>query len=213
MLLIAHRAWSEGGCENTTEALFKSVNKGVRAVEIDVRMKNGEVILSHDKISKEKILSFKIFAEVAKRKNVKLFVELKESDSELFESVVSIIESLGMQDDSFVFAFDNIARHFPWREFKDIKKGVIVEYPWNINRAVKKYNPHFVATGWDNNMPWTRLAFYIYWKLFCLRTFKQKIGVKMMVGVCRDENQIEWLKNQDIDYVTADFEYLQNVQL
>ncbi len=212
MEIIAHRAWSEGRGENTITALHRSVDKGVRAVEIDVRMKSGDVILSHDETDKAEVL-FKDFAQEAKGANVKLFIELKEKNKELFKAVASVIESLNMQDESFVFAFEDVARYFPWNDFEDIKKGVIVEYPWNIQKAVKKYNPYFIAMGWDNNMPWTRYAFRVYWSLFRIDALKQKFGVKVMVGVCRNEKQIKWLKNQCVDYITADLEYLQNTQL
>jgi len=210
--IIAHRGWSEGSGkdwqENTISAILKSVDFGAHGIELDLRWDGGRIVLSHDKVVYDSPVYLDEVLEYIKTHDLYLFAEFKECSEQMFEYFASAIRENDLSERCYVFGFKSVAKYFPWDKYQDIKKGIIVEYPWKIGREVCKYKPSLVAIGWDNGKSWTKTAFRLYWSLFSLNKLKKKYSIEILAGVCINTDDIDILKSNGADYITVDFENL-----
>ena len=98
-LIIAHRGFSSRYQENTISAFQASV--GIAdMIELDVRLaNNGDVIVSHDKITEKTPFPKLLFLEVLeflKTNDLLVNIELKEDSPELVDQVVELIKASGL---------------------------------------------------------------------------------------------------------------------
>jgi len=196
-----------GKDENTITAFEKSLKKdGVNGVEIDVRrsMCGKEIVISHDPAGTEEALTLKEGLEFLSKYNCELFVELKECDKEFFYDVVGLLEEFNLKNRSLLFAFRDVAKNFVW-DYREVKLGIISEYPWEIKKDIQQFNPDAVLLGWDDRW-WTRLAFKSVWSVLSLDKLCKKYDkISFVVGVVNCEGDYNWLRRQNGLYCcTAD---------
>src|SRR5262245_49885211 len=99
-----------------------------------------------------------------------------------------------------VFAFAPIARSFPWEAARQVRQGVIVMCPWNVDRFVRRYAPD---VGWDAR-DWTRTAFPTWWSLFSLRRVARRHQVPLVVEIAQRMGDLQWLSRQHLHGAVAD---------
>jgi hypothetical protein len=106
---------------------------------------------------------------------------------------------------SLLFAFEPVARGFPWRGPRPVRLGVIVEYPWNLARVARTHAPDVLAVGWDTR-GWTRLAFRAWWSLFSLASVSKRLGAPIVAGIARRRSDLDWLARQGVLATVADMD-------
>ncbi|WP_247510920.1 hypothetical protein [Bradyrhizobium sp. 157] len=104
---------------------------------------------------------------------------------------------------SVVFAFAAVARSFPWEGARPVRLGIIVTYPWNLNRAVRRYAPDVLLLGWDART-WTRVAFRAWWSVFSLEQLARRHHVPVVVGIVQRMDDLHWLSRQRLYGAVAD---------
>jgi hypothetical protein len=102
-----------------------------------------------------------------------------------------------------VFAFDPVARSFPWQGPRPIRLGVIVLYPWLLHRAVRTFAPDVLLLGWDERR-WTRAAFRCWWSMFSLERIVRRHRLPLVVGVAQRAADLDWLARQPLYAAVAD---------
>jgi hypothetical protein len=101
MRYIAHRGlWKEKSDQNTLESFQRAFDSGF-GVELDVRDKDGRLVVSHDPISYRDSLDFEQIVELFKQYDDKLAINIKS------DGLLSMLMSfLGEIDESRYFIFD-----------------------------------------------------------------------------------------------------------
>ncbi len=207
MKLIAHRGWSAGTEENSLTAFSKAASDDrVAGIEFDVRRAadGTTLVVAHDTPGKtaltlEAALSFLAGTEL------ELLIELKERD--LAFSVIDSLVSRKLAERSLVFGFAETARSFPWKGTRPAGLGIIVRFPWTIDRAMRTFRPDVLLLGWDERA-WTRIAFRGWWSALSLSRIKQRYGVPVVVGVVQRQADLDWLVREEIDTAVADMDWL-----
>jgi hypothetical protein len=212
MHLIAHRGWATGEDENSLAALARAArDKAVTGVEFDVSRAadSGAVMVSHDPpLHTEHALTLDAALSFLSRTDLELFVELKEQG--LASSVIEKLVSNKLADRSVIFAFAAVARSFPWEVPKrPVRLGVIVMYPWDLDRIVRLYAPDVLLLGWDARS-WTRIAFRAWWSLFSLERLARRHQVPVVVGVAQRMKDLDWLAPQHIYGAVADINLIRD---
>jgi glycerophosphoryl diester phosphodiesterase len=206
MHLIAHRGWAAGEDENSLAALARAArDEAVTGVEFDVSRAadSGALVVSHDPpLHTELALTLDTALSFLSGNNLELFVELKEQG--LATSVIEKLVSNKIADRSVIFAFAAVARSFPWEATKrPVRLGVIVTYPWDLDRIVRLYAPDVLLLGWDERS-WTRIAFRAWWSLFSLERLSRRHQVPVVVGVAQRMKDLDWLAPQRLYGAVAD---------
>jgi hypothetical protein len=104
---------------------------------------------------------------------------------------------------SVVFAFAAVAKSFPWEAARPVRLGIIVMYPWNLNRAVRRYAPDVLLLGWDARA-WTRVAFRAWWSVFSLEQLARRHHVPVVVAIVQRMDDLHWLSRQRLYGAVAD---------
>ena len=104
---------------------------------------------------------------------------------------------------SVVFAFAAVASSFPWEAARPARLGIIVVYPWNLNRAARRYAPDVLLLGWDARA-WTRVAFRAWWSIFSLEQLARRRHVPVVVGIVQRMDDLHWLSRQRLYGGVAD---------
>jgi len=212
MTLYAHRGWSmgrgDGWAENTLSAFDKSKRAGITAVEVDLRThpQTKEIILSHDPVKADK--DYTTLAEALayiKDAEWQIIIEFKEYDRDLFTQVQTLLAKYELQDRAVLFGFNDIAKNFPWVESRQVKLGIIVEYPWQIKGISTRHKPDCILLGWDDRK-WTQLAFKLWWSVFSLKSMAKKYGIKIISGVAETSAHVHWFAKQHILGYTCDLQ-------
>jgi hypothetical protein len=207
MKLIAHRGWAEGLDENTLAAFARAAAEPcVKGVEFDVRRAadGRTLVVTHDPPSADApALSLAAALALLAPTGLDLLVEPKEPG--LAAEVIAALTAHGLADRALIFAFEPIAKSFPWRERRPVRLGVIVEYPWRLRRAARAYAPDLLALGWDARA-WTRLAFRAWWSLFSLDRTQRRLGVPLIAGIVRRRDDLAWLARRHVDTAVADMD-------
>jgi hypothetical protein len=206
MHLIAHRGWSAGGDENSLAAFARAArDEAVTGVEFDVSRAadSGTLVVAHDPpLYSENALTLDAALSFLSGTDLELFVELKEQG--LASLVIEKLVSNKLADRSMIFAFAAVARSFPWEApTRPVRLGVIVMYPWNLDRIVHLYAPDVVLLGWDARN-WTRIAFRAWWALFSLERLARRHQVPVVVGVAQRMKDLDWLAQQHLYGAVAD---------
>jgi glycerophosphoryl diester phosphodiesterase family protein len=214
MHLIAHRGWATGENENSLAALARAArDEAVTGVEFDVSRAadSGAVVVSHDPpLHTEHTLTLDAALSFLSRTDLELFVELKEQG--LASSVIEKLVANKLADRSVIFAFAAVARSFPWEAPKrPVRLGVIVMYPWDLDRIVRLYAPDVLLLGWDARS-WTRIAFRAWWSFFSLERFARRHQVPVVVGVAQRMKDLDWLAPQHIYGAVADINLIRGNQ-
>lgn len=206
MKLVAHRGWNAGAGENSLAAFERAArDQGVVGVEFDVnRAARGPgLAVSHDAPSGEGEVTLDTALSFLARTDLELYLELKEED--LAPAVIDMLLSHGVAERSVVFAFEPVARSFPWRDSRRVRLGLIVKYPWTLGRALRAYRPDMLFMGWDDRA-WTRVAFRSWWSAFSLAGVGRRYGVPIVIGVVQRRADLDWLAEQDVHAAVADMD-------
>jgi hypothetical protein len=207
MKLVAHRGWAAGGDENTLAAFARAAaDERVSGVELDVRYaaKLATLVVSHDPpgdlddtLTLDAALSF-----LAPTK-LELLVELKEAG--IAASVIETLVAKGLAGRSIVFAFADVARSFPWRGARPVRLGIIVMYPWNLGRVIRRLAPDVLMLGWDHRV-WTRVAFRAWWSVFSLARLARRHRVPVVAGIAQRVDDLHWLAREGVYAAVADLD-------
>lgn len=172
MKLIAHRGWSAGPGENSLAAFARAARDGrISGVEFDVCLEadSDTLVVSHDPPRHvENALTLDAALSLLSPTDLELFVEVKET------GLVSRVIEAGCQQRGPSLSricLAAVARSFPWEGARPVRLGIIVMYPWNLNRAVRRYAPDVLLLGWDARA-WTRVAFRGRWSVFSLSSLR-----------------------------------------
>jgi hypothetical protein len=207
--LIAHRGWGAGGDENTLAAFARAVaDARISGVELDVRRAAdaGTLVVSHDPPARiEGILTLDAALSFLAPTSLDLLVEIKQTG--LAATVIEKLVAANLAERSIVFAFADVARSFPWTAARPVRLGIIVEYPWNLGRTLRRYAPDILLLGWDAPV-WTRIAFRAWWSVFSLDRMARRHNVPVVAGVARRVVDLQWLARQNIYAATADMDRL-----
>jgi glycerophosphoryl diester phosphodiesterase len=205
MRLIAHRGWASGGDENSLAAFARAArDDAVSGVEFDVcrAADSHTIVVSHDPpLDVQRVPTLDAALSFLSSTNLELFVEIKEE--RLVLEVIEKLISNKLADRSVVFAFAPIARSFPWEAARQVRQGVIVMCPWNVDRFVRRYAPDVVLLGWDARN-WTRIAFRTWWSLFSLEQVARRHQVPLVVGIAQRMGDVRWLSRQHLYGAVAD---------
>jgi len=207
MKLIAHRGWSEGAQENTHAAFARAAaDNRVSGVEFDVTRAadTGTLVVSHDPPAHASAaLSLDAALSLLSPTRLDLLVEIKQAG--LAEPVIARLVAHGLAARSVVFAFAVVASSFPWQGPRPVRLGMIVAYPWQIGRVVRRHAPDVLCLGWDARA-WTRLAFRAWWSVFSLERMARRHGLPVVVGVAQRAGDVHWLSRQRVYAAVADMD-------
>jgi glycerophosphoryl diester phosphodiesterase len=80
--LVSHRGYISSGLnENSIESFYQAINDGFDSIETDLRLHNGDIVLSHDKtLSSEQYTSSDELLLFAVNNQVRLWLEVKEPE-------------------------------------------------------------------------------------------------------------------------------------
>jgi glycerophosphoryl diester phosphodiesterase len=204
--LIAHRGWSQGADENTLAAFARAAAGRVFGVEFDVRRARGSgtLVVSHDPPrSDAPILELEAVLAVLAGTDLELFVEAKEAG--IADAVIARLTAAGLAERSVLFGFADVARSFPWSGVRPVRLGVILPYPWFMNRFMTRYDPDVVLLGWDER-PWTRLAFRAWRSIFPISRLTQRYDKPFIAGVAQRADDLRWLSEQGVYAAVADMD-------
>jgi hypothetical protein len=209
MHLIAHRGWVAGQGENTLAAFARAAaDDEISGVEFDVSRAadTGTLMASHDPPAHaEGVLSLDEALAFLAGTDLQLFIEIKQEG--LARPTIEKLVSCGLADRAIVFAFARVARSFPWAEQRKVRLGVIVEYPWDLGRWMRRHRPDVLLLGWDERT-WTRVAFHGWWSCFSLERLARRHGVPVVVGVVQRSRDLEWLARQKIHAAVGDIDLI-----
>jgi hypothetical protein len=207
MKLIAHRGWAEGKDENTLAAFSRAAGDArIAGVELDVcrAADTGALVVSHDPpLRAEDALTLDAALAVLAPTGLELLVEIKQEG--LAPAVIERLVAHKLASRAVVFAFANVAGSFPWQGTRPVRLGVIVTYPWELDRIIRALRPDVVLLGWDARR-WTRIAFRAWWSVFSLPRLARRHGVPVVVGVAQRKVDLDWLARQHIYAAVADID-------
>jgi glycerophosphoryl diester phosphodiesterase len=171
-------------------------------VEFDVcRATDGTLVVSHDPPpDAASVLTLDAALTFLARTNLELLVEVKEPG--LAPGVIDKLVAHKVADHSLVFGFASVARSFPWERARQVRMGLIVMCPWNLDRAMRLYRPDVLLLGWDARA-WTRLAFRAWWSLFSLERLARR-NTPVVVGIVQRMDDLQWLSRQHLYGAVAD---------
>jgi hypothetical protein len=207
MKVIAHRGWAAGPEENTLRAFTRAAgDPRIAGVEFDVcrAPASGTLVVSHDPpAAGAKALALDNALSTLATTDLELLVELKQPG--LAPDVISTLIARGVAGRSLVFAFENVARSFPWQRPRPVRLGVIASYPWALEPMVRAYAPDVLLTGWDYRA-WTRMAFRAWWSAFSLERLGRRHALPVIVGIVQRRADLDWLARQRIHAAVADMD-------
>jgi hypothetical protein len=211
--LIAHRGWAAGIRENTLAGFeLAAGDPDISGVELDVSRAadTGALVVSHDPPRHaEGVLTLDAALSFLSRTPLELFVELKEEG--LAPAVIDTLVSHKVAERSVVFAFAGVARSFPWRGVRPARLGVIVMYPWQLDRIVREFAPDVLLLGWDDRS-WTRLAFRAWWSLFSLERLGRRHRLPVVAGIVQRSGDLRWLSRQHVYAAVADIDRVRDAR-
>jgi glycerophosphoryl diester phosphodiesterase len=207
MKLFAHRGWCAGTDENTLAAFARAAGEtGISGIELDVRRAGdgNTLLVCHDPPrAGETTLTFDAALSFLSGTNLELFIELKENG--IAQRVIDKLVAAKLTDRSVVFAFAPVARSFPWKGARPVRLGIIVIYPWSLDRAVSTYAPDVLFLGWDHRA-WSRVAFRAWWSVFSLARLARRHKMPVVVGIVQRAADLDWLARQDVHAAVTDFD-------
>lgn len=202
MVIFSHRGIGFGGKENSLEAISSAVKKGF-SVEIDLRLKDNNIILSHDEVKDTgEPTEFGRLLKLIKE-NAKIFfaLHLKEDSQDLFEEAADSIRTF---QNCFIFATDfkqdnlilNISKRIGKEKIalyatdKNIDLGLADKagYFWLDETKGKIYNSLDYFLSFGKKVIWCSPELYSSQAKGSLHFFKKNIikNIDMIFGICTD---------------------------
>ena len=218
--VVAHRgAWKNAGLpQNSIASLKKAIELGCAGTEFDVHLTADNVlVLCHDNDHMGMEIEKTTYAELAKQplpngeklptlqealtegmkqNSTKLFLEIKSSSTvdrtvRTAEKVVKLVEKMGAKDWVFYIAFN----------YSAVKR--IVELAPNASIAYLNgdASPQKLK---DDDVPGLDYNFRVLKKYPEWIQDAQKLGININVWTVNKHEDMDWLLNQNVDYITTD---------
>src|SRR5262245_17008671 len=207
MQLIAHRGWAAGPQENSPAAFERATGDAeISGVEFDVCRagESGTLVGSHERPRHAKgALTLDAALTFLAGTHLELLVEIKQTG--LAPAVIDALVAHKVAERAIVFAFADVARSFPWRDVRQVRLGVIVMYPWALDRAVRELAPDVLLLGWAGRA-WTRMAFRAWWSVFSLERLGRRHRLPVVAGIVQRSADLRWLSQQHIYAAVADID-------
>jgi hypothetical protein len=214
MQLIAHRGWAAGHQENSLAAFERAAgDPELSGVEFDICRAGdaGTLLVAHDPPRQaEGALTLDAALSFLSGTHLQLFVEIKQEG--LAPAVIDMLVARKLAERSIVFAFADVARSFPWRDARQVRLGVIVMYPWQLDLMVRRFAPDVLLLGWDDRA-WTRMAFRAWWSLFSLDRLGRRHRLPVVAGIVQRSSDLAWLSRQHVYAAVADIDRVRGERL
>jgi len=234
-MLVSHRGYARSGvAENTIAAFDAAFRAGADAIETDVRMtKDGYPIIAHsDRINcssggimrvgkittdaflrergdgAERILTLpELFGYIENRKDP-FFIELKESNPALADSVVRFIAERDAWEQVHVIGFNRRIRRALalQRDHPRLRVAQLFVFP-PLSSFCKPVESWGAFTGWLEAKPLTEPIFRMLYsasRLTKLRERYDRMGFRVMGGVANDEMGIRLFLDAGINDIFTD---------
>jgi glycerophosphoryl diester phosphodiesterase len=207
MKLFAHRGWRAGADENTLAAFARAAAQdGISGIELDVRRApdGRTLVVCHDPPrASEGTLTFDSALAYLSGTQLELYIELKEDG--IARMVIDTLVAAQLADRSVVFAFAPVARSFAWNAARPVRLGIIVLYPWMLDRAMRAFRPDVLFLGWDYRA-WTRIAFQAWWSVFSLARLARRHRVPVVIGIVQRAIDLDWLARRGVHAAVTDLD-------
>lgn len=133
MVIFAHRARGFGKKDNSLAAVRAAVKKGI-SVEVDLRLKNGRVVLAHDAPAAGGNNEFCAIVDLMNNhKNILFALHLKEPSRRLFLKAGEAVKNL---KNCFLLVTD-----FPQATFIRLMRNIVAKYNLALYVTGKKISP------------------------------------------------------------------------
>src|SRR3989344_5994905 len=114
-MIISHRGRKTGEKENSIAAFEESFKMGAGGIECDARLNlDGEVIISHDDVSKsdslQNLLTLDILFSYIKKEKLPFFIEAKNSSPILVQKIIKKIEKESLWNLVHIIGFSTVIK-------------------------------------------------------------------------------------------------------
>ncbi len=215
-MVISHRGKKTGERENSIAAFEEAFRLGAGGIECDARLNlDGEVVISHDDISKsdglQNLLTLDNLFNYIKKKKMPFFVEVKSSSPILVQKIIERIEKDNLWELVHTIGFSffiKTALKFQ-NQYPKLRVIPFVNFPLYsfVKPPQKSYG---VFLGWIDEWRGSQFLFQKLipqTRLNKLVKLYQNNGFKVMAGVISNKEGLEYFRNSGIkDIVTDEIE-------
>lgn len=215
-MIISHRGRKTGKRENSIAAFEEAFRLGAGGIECDARLNlDGEVVISHDDISKsdglQNLLTLDNLFNYIKKKKMPFFVEVKSSSPILVQKIIERIEKDNLWELVHTIGFSFfIKTALKFRnQYPKLRVIPFVNFPLYsfVKPPQKSYG---VFLGWIDEWRGSQFLFQKLipqTRLNKLVKLYQNNGFKVMAGVINNKEGLEYFRNSGIkDIVTDEIE-------
>lgn len=215
-MVISHRGKKTGERENSIAAFEEAFRLGAGGIECDARLNlDGEVVISHDDISKsdglQNLLTLDNLFNYIKKKKMPFFVEVKSSSPILVQKIIEKTEKDNLWELVHTIGFSFfIKTALKFRnQYPKLRVIPFVNFPLYsfVKPPQKSYG---VFLGWIDEWRGSQFLFQKLipqTRLNKLVKLYQNNGFKVMAGVISNKEGLEYFRNSGIkDIVTDEIE-------
>ncbi|MEK7125645.1 MAG: glycerophosphodiester phosphodiesterase [Patescibacteria group bacterium] len=208
-LIIAHRGYHANIKENTLAAFDAAFAAGAGAVECDLRLIAGKVVVSHDFSREKNLLGLdELFAYIIKT-DKQWFLEVKDNSRELAQAIINKIAGQGLWERVQIIGFwKNIRATLALQEKYPLLRVsqiyVLLPVLPFFKLPAKSYGVYF---GWLDAIPGSRALFKLLITPARLRKLKARFesnGFKVMVGVVNQTKDLPFFTEAGIKDIFTD---------
>lgn len=217
--VIAHRGFwdTEGSAENSVAALVKADSIGCYGSEFDVWLTADNcLVVNHDEKFKgihmqdvtmsecatvnldngEKLPSLRLYLEKAKTLNIRLILELKphrtpERETRAVEEIIKMVKEMGLEERTEYISFSQHAT----KEFIRLSPDSTPVYYLNGDMTPQELK-EWGCAGPDYH--YSVLRKHPEWIVQC-----HELGMKVNAWTVNDAEMMEWLIEQEVDFITT----------
>jgi len=212
-MIISHRGRKTGKRENSIAAFEEAFGLGAGGIECDARLNlDGEVIISHDDISKsdglQNLLTLDNLFNYIKKKKMPFFVEVKSSSPILVQKIIEKIGKDNLWELVHIIGFSffiKTALKFQ-NQYPKLRVVPFVNFPLYsfIKPPARSYG---VFLGWIDEWRGSQFLFQKLipqTRLNKLVKLYQNNGFKVMAGVINNKKGLKYFKNAGITDIVTD---------
>ena len=219
-LIIAHRGYHANIKENTLAAFDAAFAAGAMAVECDLRLIAGKVVVSHDFSREKNLLGLdELFAYIIKT-DKQWFLEVKNNSVVLSEIIIDKIREHNLWPRVQIIGFWHHVKAVLGlqNKYPQLRVSQILAFPFlSFIKMPKK--SHGVYFGWLDAIWGSRLLFKFLMRPFVLKKIKARFedkGFKVMAGVINQTKDLALFTQAGIEDIFTDnvapmVEYFKNV--
>lgn len=202
MTKVTAHAGCEGTPKGTRENIETALRCGADAVEVDLRLLNGEIYLSHDALRKEALgayLTFRQALELIEPSGAEINCDIKEAGA--LPAAFRILKSMGMERRAFFTGETGAAGECPGlRCFRN------VEFPAGRGGTLPEEEARRLIAGYRSRKDPSLAGFNVEYALLTARTMRMLLaeGVPLSCWLVNDEPAIRRFLEAEIAYLTTD---------